>query len=418
MCCDKIGKYFSSVSLSWRLGLSTFLISLFTLAITLSILIHSYTRIAEKEYFSQLRGYMTELSMLLEEIQEHPSFKNSEIMPKWIHSELTNEHYTAMLISDKQELLDSSENFPFSYDTFMQLIPQDSGARFWKNDASSNYIIGKTTVYERGKITGYALVARDLKKEHNKKHKLMLISALVCLITSLIIALLSFVFSRATLFPIIKMTSYINSIEAKDLHKRLNLVNWPAELLPMVKSFDGMLNRLEDNFMRLNQFSSDLAHELRTPIHQMKIAVDVTLSKPRKTEEYIESLVFALENAEKLNKTVEDLLFIARAENGKTAIKKENVNLADLTEKVKDFFEDSLEENNINLDISKATGTLFADEKMLLRAFVNIVVNALRYVNKNGAIMVESEKTSSHFIISISNDGPPIEEKYLSLIHI
>lgn len=405
MFLDKVRKKISSVSLSWRLSVSTFFISLFILSIAFTIFFHSYRRILAKEYSSQLNGYMIELSTLLEEMQEDEYNAESSVMKKWIHSELTNKHYEAMLIAANDEILDTSDTFPFTYREFDKKVSHDTSKYFWKSEEGVSYILGRHTVYENDKLVGYILVGRNLERETHKQYKIALISALVCFLTSVAMAFLSFIFSRATLSPVRKMSAYINSIEAKNLNKRLNPQEWPQELRPVVNSFDSMLIRLEDNFLRLNQFSSDLAHELRTPLHQLKIAVEVTLSKERSSAEYVESLLSTLENTEKISRLVENILFIARAEKGKTALRLSRVNIYKTAEKIKDFFQVVLEERKINLDIKRALGSITADEQMLTRIFVNIVNNAIRHVKDGGNIIISTAVSDDCFLIAIKNDG-------------
>lgn len=243
---------------------------------------------------------------------------------------------------------------------------------------------------------------------------IFIISLWVSLFTSFITAVLSFVFSSITLSPIISISSYIKSIKSNDLHKRLNPEEWLAEIRPVANSFNETLTSLEDNFTRLNQFSSDLAHELRTPIHQMKIAIEVTLSRERTSSEYMESLSSALESAQRLNKLVEDILFIARAESKNTALQKNAAEVEILCERIKDFFALMLEEKALNLDISGAKGIIEADRNMISRALINIINNAATRLSPGGNIIVSSKTENNHFVIDVSNDGPSIPEDSLN----
>lgn len=403
----------ASLSLSWRLALSAFFISLVTLLALLAAGFHAYTHMLEAEYVSQLDAYMVELSMLVDEVTEHPSQRQDEVMARWVHSELTNEHYTSLLADGEGQILDQSEHFPFSYGQFMELLPQDSRNFFWRSPEGERFLLGRRTVFGDAGTDGYVLVARNLEKEYRRKYRLLQASCWFTLFTAAVIGLLSFAFAKMTLSPLSRMGGYIGAITAKDLHRRLHAQSWPAELRPLARAFDRMLARLEDNFIRLNRFSSDLAHELRTPIHQLRMALEVTLSKSRSKAEYEDSLSSQLESVARLNRLVEELLFIARAESGESAVQKTRVDIAATAEKVKDFFQDSLDEQQVEMDLSQARGLLHADGQMLLRALVNLTANALRYVPRGGHIRIGAEQENGETVITFFNDGPAIGSEHM-----
>ena len=398
---------FANLSISKRLTLGTFLITFFTLLTAIAILSQFNAKNLQKEYSSQIKSYMIELADLTEEISYETSAYDNKIIQRWMHSEFTNEHYEAVILSKNGEVLTGGKTFPMSIEQFNKELP-DNGIRFWKNEQGKQYILGKSN--------GVIIVARDLQSENRKERKLLIISVILCFIASLVIAILSFAASKTVLFPIAKMNSLIGSIGAKDLHKRLNSDDFPDELKPIATAFDAMLERLENNFERLNRFSSDLAHELRTPIHRIKIAAEITLSKERQQKEYIESLEETLENAQSLNKIIEDMLFIARADNNNTALKKERVNMATTAKKLKDFFQILLDEKNASLDIDGACGILNADAKMLSRALINLISNALRHIGQNGHIKLSSKVENGIFLIQIENNGEPIALKHIDNI--
>lgn len=418
MFSDKIKTIFGAKSLSKRLAVSVFLISCFTLGTTSLILFQSYRHFIKKLYTSQLKGYISELEVVLEEMQKNQDLLNTSLMTKWVESELTISHdsASAMLISKDKEIIALSTAFPLGFNEAFSLIPERSHRVFWRDGKGSRYIIGKETIFEDDELNGYVFAARNLEKDYRKMNSIFIISMWVCLFTSLITAALSSIFSSITLSPIIRISSYIKSIKSKDLHKRLNCEEWPVEIRPIATSFNEMLTRLEDNFTRLNQFSSDLAHELRTPIHQMKIAIEVTLSKERTSSEYMESLESTLESAQRLNRLVEDILFVARAESKNTALQKTPTDVKVLLEKIKDFFAIMLEEKALNLDISGAKGVIEADANMLSRALINIINNAAAHLNTGGNISVSAQKENGGFIIEISNNGPSIPEETINNI--
>src|SRR6185295_9811132 len=96
---------------------------------------------------------------------------------------------------------------------------------------------------------------------------------------------------------------------------RIDFPDLPDEIAQLAASFNAMLDRLEHSFARISQFSEDIAHELRTPVNNLRGGMEVVLGKPRSTEDYRDAIGSALEECERLARLVDRLLFIARSEN-------------------------------------------------------------------------------------------------------
>ena len=123
------------------------------------------------------------------------------------------------------------------------------------------------------------------------------------------------VITRKGLRPLAAITTAAQRITAAHLHERIAPTRWPQELSSLATAFDAMLDRLEDAFSRLSQFSADLAHELRTPINNLVGEAEVALARGRTLDEYQQVIESSLEEYARLSHTIESLLFLARAEN-------------------------------------------------------------------------------------------------------
>jgi len=126
--------------------------------------------------------------------------------------------------------------------------------------------------------------------------------------------------ARKGLKPLKEIAQATERITASQLHERVVPDGWPVELASVARSFDRMLDRLEDSFKRLSQFSADLAHELRTPINNLRGEAGVALSQPRTSEEYRLTLESSLEEYARLARLIDNLLFLARADGATTEI--------------------------------------------------------------------------------------------------
>src|SRR5690606_16530258 len=149
--------------------------------------------------------------------------------------------------------------------------------------------------------------------------------------------------------PIRRISRDIRTIRTDQLHVRLDLQTVPAELTELVSAFNDMIGRLEALFQRLSDFSGDIAHELRTPITNLKTQTEVALSQSRSIEQYREILYSNLEEYERMAKMVSDMLFLAQADNN--LLKPELVEI-DLEAEIKvlfDYFSAWAEEREVQL---------------------------------------------------------------------
>ncbi|MBM3841346.1 MAG: HAMP domain-containing protein [Verrucomicrobia bacterium] len=119
--------------------------------------------------------------------------------------------------------------------------------------------------------------------------------------------------TRKGMRPLVEITQTARHITASQLHERIAPSRWPAELAELAGAFDAMLDRLEDSFTRLSQFSADLAHALRSPINNLRGEVEVALARSRTPEEYRQILASSLEEYERLSRMIDGLLFLGPA---------------------------------------------------------------------------------------------------------
>ena len=132
---------------------------------------------------------------------------------------------------------------------------------------------------------------------------------------ALAMAALGWLAARRGLLPLRRFSATVATISAERLDKPLPEAGMPVELRELVSAFNGMLRRLEDSFRRLSEVSSDMAHELRTPLHNLLMQTQVTLSRERDAADYRATLQSNLEEFERLARMVSDMLFLARADN-------------------------------------------------------------------------------------------------------
>jgi two-component system heavy metal sensor histidine kinase CusS len=204
-------------------------------------------------------------------------------------------------------------------------------------------------------------------------------------------------------------------VTASRLDYRLAVDAVPDELADLAQTLNDMLARLEDSFARLKDFSSDLAHELRTPISNLMTETQVALTRARSPEEYREVLASNAEEYERLARMVGDMLFLAQADNGLVVPSREPVDLAGEVRELFDFFDALAEEKSLRLSLS-GNGQVSGDKLMLRRALANLISNAIRHTPAGGSICVRIAATGGGITLEIENSGEPIGPEHLTRI--
>ena len=180
----------------------------------------------------------------------------------------------------------------------------------------------------------------------------------------------------------------------------------PAELSVLAATFNEMLDRLEDAFSRLSRFSSDIAHELRTPIHNLRGEVEVALGRARSPEEYREVLASSLEECQRLSRMIDNLLFLARAENPETQIVREPVDVSRELRAVRKFYEAAASEASVCLAVAAPEAlTVDLDRTLFQRSVGNLIENSLTHTPRGGAINLSAAVEDGNVLVSVSDTG-------------
>ncbi len=222
--------------------------------------------------------------------------------------------------------------------------------------------------------------------------------------------------TRKGLRPLQDMARATGHIPANQLHKRIMADGWPKELAALAKSFDGMLDRLEDSFTRLSQFSADLAHELRTPINNLRGEAGVALSQSRTPGEYRRTLESGLEEYARLTRLIDNLLFLARADGGVTNVARTRCDARQAVETVREFYDALAEDRGVAVRCEGA-GTVNAEPVLFRQAVSNLLSNALNSTPRSGQVLVRvGQNPGGGLAVRVSDTGCGISPEHLPRI--
>ncbi|MEC7119099.1 MAG: heavy metal sensor histidine kinase [Pseudomonadota bacterium] len=230
---------------------------------------------------------------------------------------------------------------------------------------------------------------------------------------TLILVLLGWLAARRGLRPVHEMAQVAKGISAQRLTDRLDIERSPTELLPLAYAFNDMLNRLESTVTRLSDFSSDLAHELRTPINNLMTQTQVCLSKSRDTPAYQNVLYSNLEEYERLARMIADMLFLAKADHGLVLPHRQQVDLACEISRLFEFYDALADDKQIRL-IQQGAAMIHGDQLMLQRALSNLISNSIRYGKADSCVTVSLQQQEESLLISITNASEPLSAEQTS----
>ena len=217
-----------------------------------------------------------------------------------------------------------------------------------------------------------------------------------------------FLANRA-LRPIQRISQTAKEITAQDLSQRLTYQGPKDEIGSLASTFDQMLERLQSSFDRERRFAVDAAHELRTPLTVLKGQIDVTLNRKRSPAEYEQKLQELSMQVDRLIRLSKDLLFLSRSDQNQLSLHPVSINLSELLEVLIEQFQPLAHEKELKLHVNiPESVSVFGDSDHLVRLFMNLLQNAVKYVPAGGQVTVTAVATSTEAQVIIHNTGPGI----------
>ncbi|MDF0731149.1 heavy metal sensor histidine kinase [Pseudomonas entomophila] len=211
--------------------------------------------------------------------------------------------------------------------------------------------------------------------------------------------------------PLRRFRRIAGRVSTENLEHRLPVAGLPQELAELAAGINVMLDRLDQGVRQLSQFSDDLAHELRTPIGNLMGKAQVTLARERDSGNYREALEDSVEELTRLNRMINDMLFLAQVSQPQAQLTLKPVALAEEAARVMELFTFGAELKAIELRLH-GWGTALADRLMLQRALSNLLSNAIRHSPEGHAINLGIERQAGEVRLWVENQGAGIAEAH------
>ncbi|MBI1180240.1 MAG: heavy metal sensor histidine kinase [Alphaproteobacteria bacterium] len=256
------------------------------------------------------------------------------------------------------------------------------------------------------------VVALDTARFRATMHVFALALLLLCSLGVAAVAGLGYWIARVGLGPLNRLSEEARQIRPVNLSQRLATDRCPTELTHMAAAFNGALDRLEDAYTQLQSFNADVAHELRTPLTNLIGQTQVALSKERSAPDLEDVLQSNLEELNRLRTIVNDMLFLARADQGAAAANAVPTPLVPEIRKTVEFMEFVLDDVGMKVRI-EGEARAAVDASLFGRAVTNLLQNAVQYSSPGAELVVRVEQDARGARVAVSNPGAPIPPEHL-----
>ena len=403
-------------SITWRI---TFLFA--ALSSTVLITMGTIAGLSVERHFAEediveIHGKLELIRYAFQKIQSVSELKS---VPSQLNDALVGHHALSVAVytvTGEKVYGRGEANFPKTLIDQRSLSGDNEKAELYKwQDGSQTYRGLAVSMSSHDKQSPALIVAIALDIAHHQKFITRFNQTLwlSLIIGALLMSLLGWLAVRRGLSPIRDFDHLTQIITANRLSERLKVESLPKELMHMAESFNKMLSRLEKSFQRLSDFSSDLAHELRTPVSNLMTQTQVMLAKPRSLEDYREILYSNLEEYDRLARMVSDMLFLAKAENDLIIPHREPIDLAKEVAQLIEFYEPLTEEKRIHI-VSHGAAIISGDKLMIRRAINNLMSNAIQHTSAHQVITVDIRvKDEKKICLIIENPCADIDKEHL-----
>jgi len=206
-------------------------------------------------------------------------------------------------------------------------------------------------------------------------------------------------------------------ITAEDLSLRIEVNNQKNEIGQLITTFNEMISRLERSVLQIKQFSSDASHDLKTPLTVIRGEVDIALRKNRPPAEYIKTLTSVREEAKKLERIIDNLLFLSRIDSRDYQRSFEKVHLDEILLEVFEKTTPLANKKQLAYVLEKMERiSMPGDHILLSRLLMNLVDNAIKYTPHGGRIRISLKNTGEKSRLTIQDTGIGIPENALPFI--
>jgi signal transduction histidine kinase len=293
----------------------------------------------------------------------------------------------------------SMDRSPNLNENYLSFSPEKSeNKEAWTQKIGSREVRQRQIpLFNAGKQEGYLLLAKSFADTrellNNLRNVLLLIYPLILISLYLTMRYLA----GKSIEPLEKISQKTNQITQENLNERIPETGANDEIGQLSRSINNLLGRLEQALQREKQFTSDTSHELRTPLAVLRGTLEVLIRKPRTAEEYEQKVKTALGSIDRMSTMIDQLLALARVENGKNLVKEE-LELIAFLEELGDQFSLEKQQKVVFQSLLSLPIYVRINEKSLEMILGNLLENAVKYSQEGKEVFLRVGREKEAFI--------------------
>ncbi|OPY70500.1 MAG: Sensor kinase CusS [Syntrophorhabdaceae bacterium PtaU1.Bin034] len=272
-------------------------------------------------------------------------------------------------------------------------------------------------ILENKKVTSIVQVGTSLEDFDETTRRLLMILIIGIPTSISVIIGVGYYMAKKSLKPVDQIRKTAIKISSRNLDEYIDIGPRKDELGKLAETFNDMISRLRDAFQRINQFSIDVSHELKTPLTILKGGTEVALRKDRESREYKVLLASHLEEIDRMSTIIDDLLLLSKADTGKMQLSLEEVEIKDLIMEVYMDMKIFAEKKDVDLVVGDLNDTkLKGDDLKLRRMLWNIVDNGIKYTQTGGKVEISTAIDDGYIRINVRDTGVGIADADIKYI--
>lgn len=244
-------------------------------------------------------------------------------------------------------------------------------------------------------------------------HQLRIYFVFFCPLTLILGWLAGTFFVGRALSPVEEMRLQAERISRENLSERIPVPRAAGEFSNLARTLNEMLDRLDRAFQDLQNFAADAAHELRTPLANLRAELETSLSGLHTAEGYDRILTSSLEEVERMCRVVADLFTLTKLDLKQYALQRERVELSALLREVRETWQPASQAKGIEIVCDGEFQTVAGDPVALRRVFMNLAENAIKYNRDGGKVLLLLSRESGHIRVRVEDTGLGIPAEHL-----
>ena len=390
---------------------STALMVLFVFVMIYNIVLFTVYSHVDDDLAIEVNDHLSEIQISKDSVK----LVNAEEWLEQEHNTLSINPVFVEVLDGNKQLVEKSPNLKH-HDLILNENQEDyrpfdsklSGKRIRQVEFSVNY---------KKKAVGYILIAMSLEEPRLVLKNLSQVLSISYPVILLLLFFTARFIAGRNIRPIQNITQTARAITRENLNSRIELPQNKDELYVLSKTINELLERIENAIVREKQFTSDASHELRTPLAVVKGTLEVLIRKRREKQEYEDKIKYCINEVDRLNNLVDQLLLLARFENQKIAINKQVLELDEIILQSLERFSTEIDTRNMAIEFAfEAHFHIFSDAFLVSTIIENLLSNALKYSLDNGKISIFLSEDGQSVQCKINDNGIGIPKQDLDKI--